>query len=244
MSMEAWEAWKSFFDIGAIVLLFLTFLFGIGILVTGNIINGRQEKEIKQFGIDLKDKDVKISEANDKAGAAIERASNADERASKNEKEAARLNKLSEDEKAARVAIQTQLAWREPTDEQLNRVRDSLLLFRGQQFDVVTYATEPECLNLTNRIYSVAIAAQWVLDPKRKFSLLGSILSGVELSVSEESAHDTKNAARAFAESLSKEKVSAIAKIVPLSENPPRPGLIVIYIGKNPASMTPVSIPQ
>lgn len=126
------EAWKSFFDNGALVLLFLTFAFGAGILITGNIINERQAKEIKQFGIDLKDKDVKISEANDRAGAAIERASKADERASKNEKEAARLAKEAEDERMARAKIEARVAWRRLTPQQKEHIGLSLSRFSNQ----------------------------------------------------------------------------------------------------------------
>ena len=186
----------------------------------------------------------KAGESDERAGKALERASKADERASKNEKEAARLNKLAEDEKSARVALQKQLAWREPTDAQLNKIRDRLVVFRGQQFDVVTYASEPECLNLANRVYSVAIAGQWVLDPERKFAALFSLLSGIQINVSERSTQRTKDAATAFADSLSKEGISARVKVVLASDNPPRADLLVVDIGRNPASMMPVSLPR
>ncbi len=47
------EAVKSFFDIGTVVLLFLTFAFGAGVLITGNIINSRQAKQLRKFDEDL-----------------------------------------------------------------------------------------------------------------------------------------------------------------------------------------------
>jgi hypothetical protein len=43
------EALKSFFDVGTVILLFLTFAFGAGVLITGNIINGRQAVQLRQF---------------------------------------------------------------------------------------------------------------------------------------------------------------------------------------------------
>lgn len=36
------EWWKSFFEIGGVVLLFLTFAFGAGFMLTGKKVNERQ----------------------------------------------------------------------------------------------------------------------------------------------------------------------------------------------------------
>ncbi|HUV69809.1 MAG TPA: hypothetical protein VMW15_09130 [Terracidiphilus sp.] len=43
------EFWKSFFDLGALLLLLLTFAFGVGAWFTGNIINRRQAEQIRKF---------------------------------------------------------------------------------------------------------------------------------------------------------------------------------------------------
>lgn len=47
------EFWKSLFDGFAVVLLFLTFVAGAGALITGRIINQRQEATLRQFDADL-----------------------------------------------------------------------------------------------------------------------------------------------------------------------------------------------
>jgi hypothetical protein len=47
------EGWKPLLDIAAVVLLFLTFSAGAGVLFTGNIINKRQEGKLHQFDVDL-----------------------------------------------------------------------------------------------------------------------------------------------------------------------------------------------
>jgi hypothetical protein len=47
------EALKSAFDLAAVVLLFLTFAAGAAVLVTGNIINKRQEEKLRKFDGDL-----------------------------------------------------------------------------------------------------------------------------------------------------------------------------------------------
>ena len=52
------------------------------------------------------------------SASALSNAADANERASKNEKEAARLNKLAEDERTARVNIEARVSWRRLTEQQ------------------------------------------------------------------------------------------------------------------------------
>lgn len=47
------EGLKTIFDWAAVILLFLTFAAGFGVLVTGNIISKRQEGQLRQFDKDL-----------------------------------------------------------------------------------------------------------------------------------------------------------------------------------------------
>ena len=47
------EAWKSLFDVAAVVLLFLTFAAGAGVLITGNVVNKRQEEKLRKFDGDI-----------------------------------------------------------------------------------------------------------------------------------------------------------------------------------------------
>src|SRR6266481_5049267 len=65
------EALKSFFDVGTVILLFLTFTFGAGVLITGNIINSRQAAQLREF-------DRGLTSAKAELGKQQERAANAD----------------------------------------------------------------------------------------------------------------------------------------------------------------------
>src|SRR5712692_9128975 len=49
------EGWKSLFEIGGAILLFLTFIFGAGVVITGNWINERQAERLRQFDKSLTD---------------------------------------------------------------------------------------------------------------------------------------------------------------------------------------------
>lgn len=81
MSMSV-ESWKSFFEIGGVILLFLTFAFGAGFMVTGKIVNARQEKQLRQFDSDL-------TTAKGALSVQQERAANADARVAGLEQNAA-----------------------------------------------------------------------------------------------------------------------------------------------------------
>lgn len=47
------EWWKSFFEIGGVVLLFLTFAFGAGFMLTGKKVNEQQAERLRKFDTDL-----------------------------------------------------------------------------------------------------------------------------------------------------------------------------------------------
>jgi hypothetical protein len=65
------ESLKVFFDIAAVVLLFLTFVAGAGVLITGNIISDRQADKLRQF-------DQNLTAAKTELGRQEERAANAE----------------------------------------------------------------------------------------------------------------------------------------------------------------------
>jgi hypothetical protein len=108
----------------------------------------------------------------------------------------------------------------------------------------VTYSNDGECLNLVNQLYGATLSGKWTLDPNRQFQMLVNLVSGIEVTFSEQSAKRTKDAGTALAMALTDEHVLAIAKPVPIADNPPRVDLILIYVGKNPSSLSPISLPK
>jgi hypothetical protein len=57
------ESWKSFFEIGGVTLLFLTFIFGTGALFTSTRINKRQAEQIRLFEKELAKAQKEAAEA-------------------------------------------------------------------------------------------------------------------------------------------------------------------------------------
>jgi hypothetical protein len=61
------EAWKAIFDWGTVVLVGLTFVFGAGALITGNILSERQEKELSQVKLQTASAQKDADDANERS---------------------------------------------------------------------------------------------------------------------------------------------------------------------------------
>jgi hypothetical protein len=96
------EGLKTAFDWAAVILLFLTFAAGSGVLVTGNIINRRQEGKLRAFDNDLTSAKMSLAKQQ-------ERAANADERASRIEAGNLQLRTDLEDATAESRSAQSRL---------------------------------------------------------------------------------------------------------------------------------------
>src|ERR1700722_10507597 len=90
------EFWKTVFEYGGIILLFLTFLFGAGAVITTRVLNDRQAEALKQF-------DSKLTEAHTDLEKQKERAALADAKV-------AGLEKAASDAKADQQKVQTELS--------------------------------------------------------------------------------------------------------------------------------------
>ena len=75
------------------------------------------------------------------------------------------------------------------------------------------------------------------MNPKRTWHMLMILMVGVEVQVDEKADKPTKDAAAALADALEAEGVQAALKPTPNMENP---AVIVIAVGKSPASMAPI----
>ena len=92
---KAWE-WKPFLVITGGVLITI----GVAGELTVQFFASRKETDLRQAN------DTIFSVLNSKSALVLERATKAEERLSENETEAARLNKLAEDERLARIKIE------------------------------------------------------------------------------------------------------------------------------------------
>ncbi len=104
------EGWKAIFETGGVILLFLTFVFGAGLLIVSNRINALQDEQLREF-------DKKLTDARTELGKQQERAANAEHDAAEAKTTAATVNertltlqKAAADAKTAQQKVEIDLA--------------------------------------------------------------------------------------------------------------------------------------
>jgi hypothetical protein len=176
------EGLKTIFDWVAVILLFLTFASGTAVLITGNIINKRQEKQLRQFDKDLTDAKTAL-------GKQQERAANAE---------------------SALLELQQRLADRTLTDAQLNEVVESLKPFSGQEFDMTPFWDNKESVSIGNRIVFALEKSGWAfIKPEYQRAILGGLV-GIKVIVDPTSGAKTKKAADSLVSTLSRQGLATM----------------------------------
>ncbi len=118
-----------------------------------------QEKD-RQLAIDLKSKDVEIEKAKGEAANAKDSAGKANERAAANEKEAARLNKVAEDERFARLKLAKTIAPRRLTGTQKETLT-KLLSARPWGIVIVSVILDSESSDFADDFDAAISGAKW-----------------------------------------------------------------------------------
>lgn len=179
------ESLKSFFDGATVVLLFLTFVAGAGVLFTGNVINKRQSLQLRDFEKSLTKAKTDLATQEERAAKAEGKIASADA-ASKEavakvaiaearvaeasaKAESFRLNIAKAEESAAQAkaeAAQANLELaklrtpRNLTPEQQERITAAIRPFPGTPYDLWV-STDSDSSALMNEIDSVLRAAKW-----------------------------------------------------------------------------------
>jgi hypothetical protein len=176
-SLNDANKWYTRFSGLTVLATALLVLFGLGTLLTqGSAINTAErlssinkqiaELQRQDFESNLKAKDVEIGKAQQAAGEATERAS-------ANEKEAARLNKLAEEEKLARVKIEKRVGPRVITPEQEAFIARSLTAFKGQRVSLtiaVDNSNDFEIGQFLPQLYNAFMKAGLVVSMEALFN--------------------------------------------------------------------------
>ncbi len=163
------ETWKSFFEIGGVILLFLTFVFGAGLVLATNRLNVRQAAQLREF-------DQKLTDAKTELGKQQERAANADARVAGLEADAAdskaaqqlvELELSTQQERAAKaekalLELQQRLAHRRISTSDHEILVASLRPYPGSVVEVVKLG-DSEAAQFADDIIAVLSEAKWVV---------------------------------------------------------------------------------
>jgi len=192
------EAWKSFFDAATVILLFLTFLAGAGVLLTGNVINRRQESKLHQFDKDLTIAKTGLAKQQERAATAEGLIALADQHAeeAKAKAEAFRLdiakaNKAAEDERMARVKLQEHVAWRTIPPAEIARIGSKLSAHQGIRINVGTLAGNEEAVSFSEDIANIIKAAGWTFPGVTPYGNVGVQRTGLRISTTRDAPSRT-----------------------------------------------------
>ena len=136
------------------------------------------------------------------------------------------------------VSLETRLAFRSLSDEQLMDVAELLNGTSGQHFDIVTYWKNPEALAITRRIFTALEIAGWIYDKPTNAEFILGVETGVLISFDKRSESGVA-ATKKLAYALSANHVYAtenpeVAHSAPPPEGTPIDNKITISVGIKP----------
>jgi septal ring factor EnvC (AmiA/AmiB activator) len=203
------EGWKTLFDWFTVILLFLTFAAGAGVLITGNIINKRQEGQLRQFDKDLTGAKTELGKQQERAANADARVAGLEQDVANAKTEMARQQTRAANAEKNLLELQQTLADRTLSDEQVESIVGELKEFSGQEYQVVAYWDSKESMNIANRISQALQLAKWKLVPlERATNMMGEVV-GVMVWLHPNADERTKKAADSLVSVLLRERLHA-----------------------------------
>lgn len=232
------EWWKTLFEVGSVVLLLLTLMFGAGALLTARRVNQRQCQQLRNFDQELTEAKAELSKQQERAANAEHDTAEAKKTAeifrlqiaAANE-QAAEADEKAEEEHLARVRVEERLTgWKLDARSQA-RLVDKLKQYQNASFDLRANPAEVGFMEILD---AVLHSAGWtrqtpsgdtiLLDGKARISYA----SGVTVEIAAYRAGDLGAAAEALVKGLNAEGIPARSQVA-LHESDP--SVIHVVIG-------------
>jgi septal ring factor EnvC (AmiA/AmiB activator) len=125
------ESWKSFFEIGGVLLLFLTFVFGAGVVITSTRINARQAVQLRNFDKQLTDAKSELGKQQERTAQADARVAGLETDSANAKSEMAKQQTRAANAERALLELQQRLAHRRISQSDHDKLVASLQPFRG-----------------------------------------------------------------------------------------------------------------
>jgi hypothetical protein len=154
------EGLKTIFDWFAVILLFLTFAAGMGVLITGNVINKRQESQLRQFDKDLTEAKRGLAEQQERAANADARVAGLETDAANARSEMAKQQTRAADAEKALLELQQRLAHRRISKSDQNKMAALLYPFQGSVVRL-TRLGDSEAKQFADDLLAVFQTAKW-----------------------------------------------------------------------------------
>lgn len=172
------EGWKSFFDVIALILLFLTAAAGVGVLIFGNKVNKEQAGRLRQFDSDLTGAKIDLGKQQERAAIAEANIALAQQHSAEADAKAEgfRLDIAKANESAAKAQAQVAGATAEAAKANLELARikapralsnissltESLKAFKGTEYTFSSVYGDEESILLLRQIDAALSNSGWV----------------------------------------------------------------------------------
>jgi septal ring factor EnvC (AmiA/AmiB activator) len=148
------EAWKSLFDVIALVLLFLTAVAGVGVLIFGNKVNKEQATRLRQFDSDLTKAKSDLATQQERAAKADAAVAGLQKGVASAETEMAKQQTKAATAELALLELQQRLKHRRISAEDHKKMVLALQPFHGSVVEL-TKLKEPEAEQFADDLISV-----------------------------------------------------------------------------------------
>lgn len=176
------EGLKTIFDWIAVILLFLTFAAGVGVLITGNIINERQGQQLRQFDKDLTEAKTELSKQQERAAGADARVAGLEQDAANATTEMAKQQARAATAERSLLELQQKIKWRTLTAKQKQEFIALTKDIPKGLLGVTAMDGDPESIAFARQLTAMFKEAGW--DPDfGSVTLMGATPVGLDLTV-------------------------------------------------------------
>jgi hypothetical protein len=112
------------------------------------------------------------------------------------------------------IALETRLAARKLSDDQIVEIAKRLKPFAPQTFQIIPYWKNPESLSLANRIAGALGDADWKLENPTNGTQIVGVITGVVVNIDTGTSQQTQKAGKELVTLLNEAKVDAVAEDV------------------------------
>jgi hypothetical protein len=107
------------------------------------------------------------------------------------------------------VTLETRLAARTLSDDQVATIKSQLHRYAGQAFEIIPYWQNRESLDIANRIADTLTGAGWTIDQPKAATMLVGVVTGVTVSTDKDAPSATQQAASALIAALNDHQIEA-----------------------------------
>jgi len=155
------EGWKSFFDMAAVVLLFLTFLAGAGAMIFGNKVNEKKDEQLRQFNKSLTGAQTELGKQQERTAEADAKVAVLEKDVTDSKSELAKQQAKAAEAEKALIELKERVKDRHLTAEQQKQLIEGLSKEPKGQIEIRCPIGNPEARNFAIELLEIFKNGGW-----------------------------------------------------------------------------------